>query len=1103
VIPVSQTVTVLFTDIVGSTDLAAQLDPERADRLRQAHFSLLRQALAHAGGTEVKNLGDGLMVVFPSPSAAVACGVAMQQAVDKENRRQSLSVGLRVGISCGEVSVEEGDYFGDPVIEAARVCAVCEGGQILVTDAVRSMAGRRSQHPFRPAGEHELKGLPDPVTVCQVDWEPDSVAVDVPLPDRLVGASAGLSGFVGRRTEHQRLVQAVKSTGDGASRVLFLAGEPGIGKTSLCREVASEVHGGGVIVLYGRCDEDLGQPYQPFAEALRHLVVHADDDLLSELATNDGGALLGLVPALGQRLPELTGSPGADPDNERFRLFSAVVGLLSAASARDGLLLVLDDLHWADRATLQLMRHLASSTQLTGVTMLVTYRDSELSAGDALSDTLATVGRESTTERVHLVGLDDVEIIEMMEMVAGHDMDDDGIGLAHAVRRETEGNPFFTTEMLRHLGETGLVHQDETGRWVASADLSQQSLPQSVRQVVGQRVDRLGEDMRRVLSYAAVIGRDFDIDVLAAVGEFDEDQALDLIDAAIEAGLLTEVQGSVGQFSFAHGLTQHTLYQDLGATRRARIHRRVADSLEQLYGDSPESRAGELANHFLAATKAADITKALGYSKMAGTQALAQQAPSDALAWFRQALELLSQIPDDDALRCDLLIGLGTAQRQVGDPAHRETLLEAAALARNTGDVDRLVAAALANSRGGASASGQVDVERIAVLERALGMIDPADSSERALLLATLCGELTWTADSDRRIAVREEALGMARRLGAPNTLMRTTLLIYDNDYAPLDLAAGVADLEQILTLAVSSGDRLAEFKAHQLLATLALERGDRERLDAHLDRAEDLSDRIDQPYLRWSMTIYRSTVTLLDCEFDRARELAGLALELGADSVPEAMATFGAQMESISCLQCDRDEIAAMTELFAAAQAELPGLPVLRAALARLYCELDRTDDAVDLIAEDVATGFERFPLDVTWVSAMCVLSDVCVRVEDRHAARMLHDRLTPYADHVATVQASVSGPVALHLGELAGLLDDADPESHFAPSLEISRRLRAPYWIARTQVAWAAALLRRGSGADTARARSMVADAVDLAGRHGIGSILSQVRRSGLDSG
>ena len=604
-------------------------------------------------------------------------------------------------------------------------------------------------------GERELRGLPEPVPVFEVPWDPVSGSSGIPLPDRLEIPSDSLFDFIGREHELETLIEDLKHCTEGARRVRFLSGEPGIGKTSLCKEVAHAAHELGMCVLYGRCDEELVVSYQPFAEALGHLVVHADEALLMTHVEENGGVLVSLVPALAKRIPSVP-EVGGDPDSERLRLFSAAVSLLDAASER-GVLLVIDDLHWADKASLQLLKHLCASHRLPKVMVLGTYRDSELSAGNPLSDTLASVGREANVERIDLVGLEDIEILRMMEQVAGHEMDQEGVDLAHAVRRETEGNPFFTTELLRHLGESGLVHQDDTGRWVASSDLYEKGLPQSVRAVVGQRVDRLGEETRKVLSQAAVIGRDFDIEVLGDVVGMDEDALLDLIDTAVQAGLLVEVDGVVDRFSFAHALTQHTLYEDLGASRRARVHRRIADSLEQMYGAAPEARAAELARHFVAATKTADAMKALSYCKIAGDQALAQLAPADALGWFAQALELYPQVPTDDGMRCDLLIGLGTAQRRTGDPAHRQTLLEGATIAISLGDRERLIAAAIANTRGSVTTAGQVDHDKLVVLEQALGAVGLGDSPERVRLLAILAEELEFGAD-------RTALLGCHRR---------------------------------------------------------------------------------------------------------------------------------------------------------------------------------------------------------------------------------------------------------------------------------------------------------------------------------------------------
>src|SRR5271156_2461111 len=277
-------VTVLFTDMVGSTALAAGMSPAEADDLRRTHFSLLRQAITAAEAAEVKNLGDGLMAVSRLASAGLECAVSMQQAIDVHNRTASAAVGLRVGVSCGEVTREGDDYFGDAVVEAARLCSTARSGQVLVAALARAAAGRRSTYTFLPIGPLELKGLPEPLEVFELIWEPLAVGLgagEVPLPGRLSHRPA--AGVVGRGTELALFGAAIKKVvaGEG-SEVVLVSGEPGQGKSTLVAEAARSAHEDGMIVLWGRCDEGSGAPYAPFAEALAHYVAHADEQLLRD-----------------------------------------------------------------------------------------------------------------------------------------------------------------------------------------------------------------------------------------------------------------------------------------------------------------------------------------------------------------------------------------------------------------------------------------------------------------------------------------------------------------------------------------------------------------------------------------------------------------------------------------------------------------------------------------------------------------------------------------------------------------------------------------------------------------------------------------------------
>ena len=287
-------------------------------------------------------------------------------------------------------------------------------------------------------------------------------------------------------------------------------------------------------------------------------------------------------------------------------------GFIARLCSDNPVLLVLEDLHWADKPTLLLLRHLIAATDSSRLLVLGTYRPTDLGAEHPLTDVLAVLRREEQVQRVDLHGLNDAEVVALLEAAAGHSLDDQGVVLAHALYRETDGNPFFTGEILRHLAETGAISQRDDGRWIADVDFRDQAaLPTSVREVIGRRVARLGEETEQTLRAAAVIGRDFELDLLAG-GHRPERRPhrSTCSDGAIRAVLIREVPQRPGRLSFSHALIEHTLYDDLGPTRRQRLHLRVAAALEALCGDDPGDRLGELAYHWAQASQPADAAKA-------------------------------------------------------------------------------------------------------------------------------------------------------------------------------------------------------------------------------------------------------------------------------------------------------------------------------------------------------------------------------------------------------------------------------------------------------------------------------------------------------------
>ena len=1080
----SETVTVLFTDLVGSTELAARLGPAGAEELRRSHFGLLRGAVADTGGNEVKNLGDGLMVVFGSPSQALACAGSMQQAIDRNNRTSPEPLSVRIGVSLGEADAENGDYFGEPVIEAARLCAAANGGQVLVADVVRALVRGRG-HTLAPVGDLELKGLPEPLAVCELAWVPagDNDA-DVPLPSRLQAGPT--TGFVGRTAEREVIIDAEKQiTAGNGPRVVLIAGEGGVGKSTLTAEAARNAFGRGALVLYGRCDEDLGIPYQPFAEALHHYAAHAPDSWLTRHDPARLAALTNLVPAFAKRLPGLAKPDTIDAESEQYVLFSSVAAVLADMAADTTVVVVLDDLHWSDRQTAQLLRYLAAS-ECGRVLFIGTYRDNELSSTHPLTESLAALRRESAVERIALSGFNDLEVVAFMEAAAGHELDEEGLALGRALYAETDGNPFFVREVLLHLVETGTLVQ-EGSRWVSTQATGQLGLPESVREVVGARVARLGAEASAILSAAAVIGQEFDLDLLCAVTDRGEDQVLDVLD---QAGLVALVLESAvpGRFRFAHALVQHTLYEDLGPTRQARLHQRAASELEILCGADAGERVGELARHFLAATRPSDASKAVTYASLAGERALAAAAPDEAERWFTEAVAAATGSNRRERVEC--LIGLGHAQRLTGHPEFRETLLEACRLARDLDDTPLFVRAAIMNTRGITTRIGNVDGVKVSVLEEALDRLGDQDSPERARVLCVLASELAFDPDLDRRIGIAHEAIAMARRIGDDAVLFDAIVRSAMAAMVPEYVEEWNILLREARSLADHAVDPDPAFHSYgsfwYAIAQAALCR--LEGVDECLVTMREAAQTAPSPQLRWGLSMAECWRALLAGRCDDAERLAQASFEVASETgQDEAFSFYAGQLFNVRYFQ---GRLAEMLPVLDQVANEDLGLPAFWAAMALGHALSGDRDRARALVDEELGRGFD-LPYEANWMTGMSVWSETVAELDHAPAAAVLFERLEPWP-HLMQIGSVVSTPGVAHsLARLATVLGrPEDAERYFEAALKGHRQLESPFLTALTLLSWAEAINER----DNQRAREMATESLDLARRHGFALIESR---------
>ncbi len=1042
----------------------------------------LQPFVASRSGTEIGGDPDHLVVVYASLGAALDAAVALQQDVERRNRTATAPIAIDIGLSTGDVTIDDGVYLGEPMVEAAGLAGCGRGSEIVTTEMVQLLA-RRSGHDFSNLGSVAVDGSSDAVDAFLVRWEPASSAPILDLPERLLHVPS--TGVVGREQERGALDAALDSSMTAGPRVVFLAGEPGIGKTTLASDLAQRAHDEGSTVLYGRCDEDLGVPYQPFVESLGDLLLHAGPDLLDVLEPRQVGALSRLLPTIRAELTD-TDSPLADRDAERYLLFGAVASLLGELASTAPVLLVLDDLHWADKTTVLLLRHLLSSLDGASILVVVTYRDNELTSEHPLDEALEAIADDPHVERLDLRGLDDGGVVALLESMAGHDMDDDGLTLAHSVFVETGGNPFFCAEVLRHLAATDAIRQVD-GRWVAVRDLADIGLPESVREVIGQRIRLLGEPALQVLTIASVLGRDFDVSMLvrASTGS-DEPTVRAVVALALDAEILTSVDGSATRCTFSHALFQHTLYDELSASRRARVHRRIGELLEDDHGEDAGDRIGELARHWVAATRSTSAEKAIHYARQAGESALGSLAPHEAVRWFRQALDVIDgEDSGDPDVRLDVLIGLGDAQRQAGDPEYRATLLGAGAQASTREDTTRLVAATLANQRGMVSVIGAIDPERIAMLERALAAVGDGDSEERAVLLASLAAELTLTKDRARLQALSAEAEAMARRLDDELVLLRVLNVMFLCRWVPDELEPNLARCAEAVALAEHLGDPVERLRATTNQLQIMKSSIDRGQIDADMAVADSLAGEIGQPYMTWQVRYLRCVVELLSGDVELGDRLAGEALEIGSDSgQPDAFVIYGANLINIRFHQDRLDEI---LPLIAQSAEDNPGLPTFRAALAMALCECGRPDEARPILAAAAAEDFHLDAYDYVWLTTTTLWAETAASLRDVDASAVLFERLSPYEAQGVTTGASFSGMVGSYLARLAAAL------GRHQEALDLFRRaderleaIGSPFWRARNQVQWAEMLLAIDADDGHLQAKALLTEALAIAATH-----------------
>src|SRR5262245_5441251 len=883
--------------------------------------------------------------------------------------------------------------------------------------------------------------------------------------------------FVGRTPELGALRAGLDRALSGRGGVVLVAGEPGIGKSELADRLGSEAARRGAEVLWGRSWEGEGAPpYWPWAQIIR---AHLEAGAGADLASLFGAAtpyVAQIVAELRDRLPDLP-APPLDSEQARFRLFDAITTFLVRAAQARPLVLILDDIHWADKPSLLLLRFLAREMGGSRLLVVATYRDVEVSRGHPLAEVLPSLRQERTVERLLLRGLPEEDVRAMLVALRGENVPET---LARAISRETEGNPFFVQEIVRHLVDEGVLG-GEGAPWTRQSRLADLRLPESVRDVIGRRLGRLSAACMQCLTAASVVGREFGLDALERIADLGEERLLEVLEEAVTARVDEEVPQAIGRYRFAHALIRETLYEELRTLERVRRHHRVGEVLEALYARNHEPHLAELAHHFLEALPGGDVAKAVDYATRAGDRANAQLAYEDAAIHYERALQALElEGQPDERRRGELLLKLGEAQWSAGGfEKPKERMREAAAIAERLGDPEFFARAALASA---GPIIGMTlffeDKSGISLLERALADLDDRDSALRARVMGKLASLLTLTAHPRAAASLARAAIEMARRVGDRGALAYVLDATPYATWGPDNLDERIALAEELMRLAGEIGDVRLAAEAHAWKAGHYLELGDIAAVDQETETQEHIAETSRQVYLRRLAAAGRYTRAVLAGRFEESEKHISAA---GEDLTGNSLSP---HVGLVHMLREQQGRVEELLPYVASYAARYPQNIHWRAYAAGYRASLKQGEEARREL-ECLAADLTDVPRDFWWLNTMSWLAEVASFVDDVRRAAVLYDLLVPYVDRCAVSGALYCrGAVSRPLGLLATLLaryDDA--ERHFEKALEMNARVRARIWVAHTQHDYARMLTARDGPGDRERAAALAAQALATA--------------------
>ena len=856
--------------------------------------------------------------------------------------------------------------------------------------------------------------------------------------------------FVGRDRELALLGALADAARGGQGRVVTVSGVPGIGKTRLAEELRERVAHRGVLVLWARAQEGSGAPpYWPWTQLLRGYLSSADRAECAAAIGRRAPEIAHLVPELGESREPAS----QDPDGARFRLFDAVSQSFVAAARQHPLVLVLDDLHWADTPSLRLLAFMAAQLDRAPILLMGLYRDVELHVGHPLARVVADLAREPEAVAFTLAGLSPAETTLLGEHVAHQALPH---GLKGALHGKTDGNPLYVSELVRLLAtEERLLSPGADARW-------ELDMPLGVREVILRRLDGLSPACHRLLRVAACLGREFSVATTAAVTALPVERILALSGEAEQLGILHSTASTPGRYRFAHALIREALYDSLTASPRMQQHRRIGEALEEHYGADRDAHLAELAHHFAQAASTGVAPKAVDYAVRAAERASRALAHEEAVRLLRLALDTLDGTEPSDLRRCELLLALGEAQRSAGDVGGaRATLRTSAELAARLGSAELIARSALAYA-GPWVSMGVADGVTISLLGQALEALGEQPTGLRVRVLARLGMEHYFSPAREGGAALTLSAVQMARELGDDAALGYALSARHWTLWGPDDLENRLALADELIELAELHGDADLAVQGHHWRGNDLLEQGDMPAADVAVQAHARLAAELGYPHMRWQATLRQGLLALLAGRFDAAEQLVPDARRLGDLAEPRSAA--GSQVIQLIVLRREMGRLGELQDDIE--ELARTNIPFWRAALALLYAETGQHTRARGELDRLAADAFRAVPRDYTWMGAMICLAETAVALDDARIAAVLLRLLEPYAARSAIFgRASASlASVSLYVGRLAATAGDPLAAGrHFERALRDNARLGAWPWLVRTQCAYGALLVAR----------------------------------------